>query len=195
MFKSYLLSTLLLVLAGSNLFAQSRADSAFITKRNFISLNYSMGGGDYPCAGLGIALNHRLANKKTWVGLGAHYIGYTVDDEFRDDVQIFPIMLDLKHEFSLSQDGRFSTFVFLDGGYVVSITGNDVDAYGEFEYGNGWAINPGIAFKFNILRNFGAMLDVSWMHHTSSRYWLSPDIDRQDIKHWNIGLVRGSIFF
>ena len=170
---------------------------SFNTKKNYVFFSGSIGGGDYPFAGLGINLSHQLSNGKTWIGAGAHYIGNTGDGSGIggfDPIQVFPLMADLRHTFMQSPDGRFSTLLIVDGGYVVSITENGDDADGEYEYLNGWAINPGIGFRFNIFENMGLMIDITWLHHSSPRVWLAP-VEKKDHKHWDLGLVRGSIFF
>lgn len=173
---------------------QSPVEPQFNSRQNIVMVQGSIGGGDYSFEGFGLTLSHRLnARGKTWLGLGVHYIGYT--DEGADAVQIFPLMADFRQEFNRSRNGRFSTQVFLDAGYVFSITGNGADQYGEFKYGNGWAFNPGIAFKINILRNAGLMLDIGWMHHGGPRQWLPPTDEMKDYKNWNNILFRGSLFF
>jgi len=171
---------------------------SYNTKKNYVFFSGSLGGGDYPFAGLGLNLGHQLSNGKTMIGAGAHYIGNTGDGSGIggfDPIQVFPLMVDLRHTFTESPDGRFSTLLILDGGYVVSITENgDDDAGNEYEYLNGWAINPGIGFRFNIFKNMGLMIDITWLHHSSPRVWLAP-VEKKDHEHWDLGLVRGSVFF
>jgi len=167
--------------------------------RNVVMVHACIGGGDYPFGGLGLTLSRRLGQQgKTWVGFDARYIGNTAtggNDFGIDAIQNFPLLADLRQEFRRSKNGRFSILVFVEVGYVISITGNSVDQYGEIKYGNGWAFHPGIAFKINLSRNAGLMLDLGWMHHTGSRHWLPPATVPDDVKTWNNGLVRGSIFF
>ncbi len=130
-------------------------------------------------------------------GVSFQYIGTTSDGTWSgiDDIQVFPIMLDIRQRFMESKSGRFATFLIVSGGYVVSITGNDEDAEGNsFQYNNGWGINPGIGFRFNIFENVGAMLDLTWFHHSHPREWLPP-VEQTDHKHWDVGLARLNIFF
>jgi len=176
--------------------AQSETEfqRVYNTKRNFISLSGNIGGGDYPFAGLGLMLSRQFFNGKTMIGIRAEYIGNTYYWEYIDPVQVFPVMLDVRQKFMESRDGRFSTFVIADAGYVVSITGNDVDEFGPYEYGNGWGVSPGIGFRFNIFENVGLMLDFQWFHHAHTKIW-ELDSKEKEWKHWNTGLVRGSVFF
>jgi len=178
--------------SGSN-----KGATQYNTKRNIIFLNGSIGGGDYPFAGLGLTLSRQFYDGNTLAGISFQYIGNTWDGSDIggiDPVQIFPLMLDVRQQFTGTRDGRFSTFLIATGGYVISITGNGMNEFGPFEFKNGWAINPGIGFRFNVFENLGLMLDLTWLHHAQGREWLDPVV-RKDVKHWNVGLVRGNIFF
>src|SRR5688500_10020213 len=164
------------------------------TKRNFVFLNGSLGGGDYPFGSLGITLSRQFFNGETMAGIGVQYIGNTATDNYVDPVQVFPVMLDLRQKFMDSPDGRFSAFVIFDAGYVISITQNQTDETGEYEFKNGWGISPGVAFRYNILRNVGMMVDITWFHHSHPQVWKSP-VEKKSTKNWNVGQVRGNIFF
>ena len=182
---------------SDQLSAQAPADppKLYNTKRNFMMLHIGTGGGDYPFASLGLNLGRHFFDGNTILGIGAHYIGNTatVDWIGIDDVQVFPVMLDIRQKFMESQNGRFSSFVTFDGGYVVSITGGDEDEFGPYEFKNGWAINPGVAFRFNVFNNVGIMADLSWMHHGGPKEWTL--IDRNEWKWWDTFWFRGNIFF
>ena len=170
---------------------------SYNTKKNYVFVNGSIGGGDYPFAGFGLNLSHQFFNGNTMAGIGVHYIGNTSDGTWTgiDPVQIIPLMVDIRQTFMESRDGRFATLLIADAGYVISLTGNETDSEGNsFEYLNGWAINPGIGFRYNIFENMGVMLDITWLHHESQRVWLAP-VDQMDHKHWDLALIRGSIFF
>jgi hypothetical protein len=173
-----------------------RLQKTYNTKKNYVFTSFALGGGDYPCASLGLNLSRQIFNGDAMAGVAIHYIG-TTDDGSRpwtDPAQIFPIMVDLRYKFNESRDGRFATYIIADGGYVISITGNGENEFGPYKILNGWAISPGIAFRFNVLENLGVMLDITWFHHSSAREWLPPTV-RKDYKHWNLGLVRGHVFF
>ena len=168
-------------------------------KENFLFVSGSIGGGDYPFAGFGLTLSHKSDPEgKSYSGIGVHYIGNTIGGEGalerEEYVQIIPIMLDYRREFSQSASGKFSTYLFLDAGYVFTLTGNEVDQTGEYEYKNGWAINPGISFKFDVFRQGGFMLDLGWMHHSSRLKWLPPS-EQTGRKKWNLAMARLSLFF
>lgn len=168
-------------------------------KDNFLVFSAGLGGGDYPLACFGLTLSHKAdAEGNSFIGLGAHYISNTINTEnglLREEfVQIVPVMADYRQAIKRSGNGKFSTFLFLDAGYVFSITGNEVDDTGEYEYKNGWGINPGISFKFDIFKNAGLMLDLGWLRHTSRLKWLPPS-DKTGKKKWDLGIVRLSAFF
>jgi len=174
-----------------------QASALFNTKRNYIFVSGSTGGGDYPFGGFGLNLSRQFFNGKTMAGIGVHYIGNTQDGSGiggNDYVQIFPLMVDIRQMFMESRDGRFATFIIADGGYVISITGNGEDIEGPYQFLNGWAINPGIGFRFNIFENVGLMFDITWLHHSSPREWLPP-VEKKGHKHWDVGLVRVNVFF
>ena len=199
--NSFSLLTFFLIFSFSLLHAQTDSTfqslQSYNTKKNFVFINGSLGGGDYPFAGLGLSLSHQLFKGNTMAGVSFQYIGTTSDGTWSgiDDIQIFPIMLDIRQRFMESKSGRFATFLIVSGGYVVSITGNDIDADGNsFQYNNGWGISPGIGFRFNIFENVGAMLDLTWFHHRHPREWLTP-VEQTDYKHYDVGLVRLNIFF
>ena len=168
------------------------------TKPNYVFASASAGGGDYPFLGGGLTLTHRLARyEKASVGLSVHYIGnkeHGYETNRVDFVKIIPLMLDLRHEFSRTRDNRFSTHVFADAGYAFNFTANSSNEYGEYEYGNGWIVHPGISFQFALLSDFGFFAEIGWVHHTSRRTWLPP-VERTDIKAWNTILFRGGVFF
>jgi hypothetical protein len=167
------------------------------TKRNFVFLNASTGGGDYPFFGMGLTLSRQFFNRRTMAGFSFQYIGNTHDGSDIggiDPIQIFPLTLDIRQMFTESKDGRFATFIIANAGYVVSITGDGEDSDGPFEFGNGWAVNPGFAFRFNAFENVGLMADITWLHHDSPREWKSPVI-KKDRKHWDVILLRGNVFF
>ncbi len=170
----------------------------FYQKRNYVFVQGCAGGGDYPFAGAGLRFSHRLERyEQLRVGIGVHFIDNKKNGtEFSNSefVRIVPLMLDLRHQLTATRNGRFSTSVFFDGGYAFNFTANDIDQYGDFRYGDGWAIHPGISFQFAIARDFGVALDLGWMHHTSRREWLAP-VQRSDRKAWNDILIGGAIFF
>ena len=175
----------------------SQAPAQYNTKRNYVFLNASIGGGDYPFAGLGLNLSRQFFNGKTMAGVGAHYLGNTGDGSGIggfDPIQVFPIMADIRETFMESNNGRFATMLILDGGYVISITSNGTDFDGVYEYRNGWAINPGISFRFNVFKNMGVMADITWLHHSSPKVWLAP-VDKKEQMHWDVALLRGNVFF
>ncbi|HUR30491.1 MAG TPA: hypothetical protein VMZ69_03610 [Saprospiraceae bacterium] len=198
LYPKFLLSSFILFISFSVLKAQSSDEniSQYNTKQNFLILSGGTGGGDYPFASFGLTLSRQFFNGETLAGIGVHYIGNTADTEnwpYVDPVHVFPIMLDIRQKFMESRDGRFATYITADAGYVISITPNGEDDLGEFQYKNGWAINPGIGFRFNVFENVGIMLDATWMHHRHSQEWLN--IDKKEMKSWNTGWVRGSVFF
>jgi hypothetical protein len=174
-----------------------QAIPTYNTKKNFVMMSASVGGGDYPFAGLGLSINRQFFNGNTIAGISFQYIGNTVQGNWTgiNDIQMFPIMLDIRQRFMESPNGQFTTFLIISGGYVVMDPGSDSDVDGNpFDYKNGWAINPGIGFRFNIFKNTGLMIDLTWLHHDSPREWQAP-VSYSDRKHWDVGLVRGSIFF
>jgi len=194
--KSFLIAfTALFCLNILNAQMNAKADSTklYNTKSNYVFLNYSFGGGDYPFAGLGLNLSRQLSNGKTMAGVGLYYIGdtYTTNPE---TYQIFPIMADIRQLFMESPDGRFAFLVIADAGYVVRINGHDSNDEGSFVYQNGWAINPGISFRFNIFKNMGIMFDITWLHHGCARVW-EPPVEKKDHVHWDFALLRGHVFF
>jgi hypothetical protein len=194
--RSFFILTILCFCSALHAQLDSLHHRTFNTKRNFVLVNYCVGGGDYPFAGLGLTLSRTFFQNNTMIGLGAHYIGNTISENSGDldELQYFPIMVDIRQKFMQSWDDRFATYLIFDGGYTVSISGNDINQYGEYEYRNGWAINPGVSFRFNVLNNLGIMMDISWLHHWGPRQWLPP-VDRRDIDHWDLALIRWSLFF
>lgn len=172
---------------------ESKAD--YNTKRYYVMVHGMTGGGNYSFAGFGVSLSYLLSNHKTSLGLGAHYIGDNSTGNFTlETVQMFPIMAEFRHEFKTSANGRFGTALYCNAGYVVNITGNANDQNGEIEYKNGWALNPGIGLRMNILRNLGLMLDLGWMHHVNRLNWLPPAVQSEQ-KSWNNFILRGTLFF
>lgn len=192
---------MLILFSGHNyLNAQNQTDhlepELFHTKNKFVLINGGIGGGNYPFNSLGISLNYQFIRSKTMVGAGAQYIGNTSDGMFgeKDPVQTFPLMVDVRQTFMESENGRFATYIFAATGYVISITSNGESEEGEYEYFNGWGFNPGIGFRYNVFKNTGLMLDLTWFHHSHPRKWLEPVI-KEDKKHWNLMLIRANVFF
>lgn len=148
-------------------------------------------------AGFGIGLGRSFGHSyNTIAGISANYFGMSAnaEDNYVDIVQAIPVMLDIRQAFYRSENDKFSTWVFLDAGYVISITGNEIDSEGEFEYGNGWGINPGISIKYYAFSKAGFSLDLGWFRHTSRLKWLPPS-GKTGQKAWNLGMVRLSFFF
>jgi hypothetical protein len=174
-----------------------QTSAQYNTKRNYVFVNACIGGGDFPFKGLGLNLSRQFFNGKTMAGIGAHYIGDTGDGSSIggfDPIQIFPLMVDIRQTFMESPNGRFSTQLIADAGYVIRINGHNSNSEGSYEYQNGWAINPGISFRLNVFKNMGVMLDITWLHLISSREWLVP-VEKKDHIHWDVGLVRMNVFF
>jgi hypothetical protein len=174
-----------------------QTSALYNSKRNYVFVNACAGGGDFPFQGIGLNLSRQFFNGKTMAGIGAHYIGDTGDGSGIggfDPIQIFPLMVDIRQTFMESPDGRFSTQLIADAGYVIRINGHNSNDEGSYEYRNGWAINPGVSFRFNILKNLGIMLDVTWLHHSAPQVW-SPPVEKKGHKHWDVGLVRMNVLF
>lgn len=195
-----LLAACLIAFSSTPSTAQSDANnqiSVFNTKRNFVTLNTSLGGGDYPFGALGLALYRQFFNNNTMAGVAFQYIGTTDDGSGiggNDQAQLYTLMLDVRQKFMESEDGRFTTFLIGAAGYAMPINGNGEDSEGTYEFKNGWVINPGIGFRVNVLKNVGIMIDLTWLHHSSPRVW-NPPSTKKDHKHWDLGLVRGHVFF
>ncbi|MDX1910641.1 MAG: hypothetical protein SFV22_04100 [Saprospiraceae bacterium] len=132
----------------------------------------------------------------TMLGVSASYFGMsaTVEDNYVDDVQVIPLMLDFRQAFYRSDNDRFSTWLFVDAGYVFSITGNEMDVEGEFEFGDGWGINSGISIRHHTFSKAGFALDLGWFRHTSRMKWLPPS-EKSGQRAWNLGMARLTFFF
>lgn len=203
----FMVGTFCMMLASPALAAPLQTKLAFPSdsvpaksyRENHLMISGHAGGGDYPFAGFGITLMHqKSASQKSYWGFGVHYISNTIHGEYslerQESVQIFPILLDYRKEFSRINHGKFATYLFLDAGYVVSITGNERDQDGEYKYGNGWAINPGISFKYDLTKNTGIILDLGWFRHNSKLKWLPP-VEKKGRKKWDLAMARLSFLF
>lgn len=170
----------------------------YFSKPNYLYLSAATGGGDYPFLGGGLTLSHRFARyDKAAVGLSVQYIGnreHGYETNRVDFLKIVPVMIDVRHEFSRTHNNRFSTHLFAEGGYAFNFTANASNEYGEFEYGNGWIVHPGVSFQFALLSDFGFFAEIGWVHLTGRRNWLPP-VERSDLKAWNTILIRGGVFF
>lgn len=192
--------SLILIINQYSVFAQEnlvdKDQNIFHTKRQYVMINYGIGGGNYPFQSLGLNLSYQFLKTKTMLGVGVQYIGNTADGTFPtiDPVQIIPIMVDIRQQFMQSENDRFATYILAAGGYVISLTNNRESEEGEYEFLNGWAINPGVGFRYNLFKNTGLILDITWLHHSQPRRWLAPVI-KQDQKNWDVILIRGNIFF
>jgi hypothetical protein len=167
------------------------------TRRNFVTINGATGGGDYPFAALGLNIGRHFFEGNMLAGVGFQYIGTTDDGSGiggTDQAQLFTLMLDLRYKFMESSNGRFSTFLIGAGGYAIPINDRDEDSDGIYEDLNGWVINAGIGFRFNVFQNMGLMADATWLHHAGQRVWEPPSTKRIHMK-WDLVLFRGHIFF
>lgn len=178
--------------------AQAEAEQAprpaFNQRQNFLMIHGWTGGGDYAFQGLGISLNHRLA-ERTEVGLGAHYLGQTSTNSLHDR-QTIPLTADFRYAFSRSRNGRFSTHLAISAGYNFTLNRNyfDPGENSELSVSDGLYFSPGVAFRANILPNVGLMIDLGYQLSTG-RVSLAETGQELRRKNWNNLAIRGSLFF
>jgi len=162
-------------------------------KFTYIMIHGAMGAGDYVHQGLGLSLGYNFYEFQ--VGAGVQYYGSTswVNN---GEWQTLPIAIDIRYLFSQSKSGRFATFLSLSGGYNVVLS-RDVrsNIFGESGRAeNGLYLFPSLAFRMNIGKNLGLMLDLGYHMNNAKVYGKTSDTLLGTLRYDNI-LLRGSLFF
>jgi len=163
------------------------------TKSTYIMIHGATGAGDYAHSGLGLSLGYNFYDWQ--FGGGVQYFGNTGTVN-NGNWSTIPISLDARFMFSQSKKGMFATFLCMSGGYNVVLS-NEVAASVFGEPGrteNGLYLFPSLAFRFNLAKNLGLMLDIGYHMNTGKIYGLNTDDFLGTIRHDNI-LFRGSLFF
>lgn len=176
----------------ANIMPLSPPPSKVNTRPWATAIQLSTGGGDHSFSGLGVAVQRRLPNLRSWTGLGMTYIG---------DINNYgPSAIGLaahgSHEFSTGWKERLGALVFADLGYSFNLGTDYFDGSSQMEarYGDGMHLQTGIRFRANVLPNVGIWVDLSYLRHTSMLRSVAGD-DKIRRTAWDMFSLRGSVFF
>lgn len=158
-------------------------------------IHYGAGGGDIAFNMLGLAMFMKLT-PETKVGVSACYYGETGSLRNRPiQWQKVPLTVEIMHDVQHYFYGRSALVASLGVGYSFTLNGNytDLEKRLPAKQTNGVVINPGLGYRFNVLKNTGFMVDV--------RYQLIIDKDVNKLNetlkenNWDNIVLRGSLFF
>lgn len=157
------------------------------------AVQVTTGGGDHSVVGLGMAVQRRLNNRRSWVGLGLSYFG----DQNNYGPNSIALALHSSHELSSGWKDRLGALVFADLGYSMFPSGNtmyDEASQASVNPGGGLHLQTGLRFRVNVLRNAGLWFDLSYLRHSSTLRKVEND-EKVGNRAWNMVALRGSVFF
>jgi hypothetical protein len=157
-------------------------------------LHSSIGGGKYALLGLGISVARSFEDRMQ-AGLGIQFIGQTSDNTFPNQ-RILPVTADFRFKVSESPGGRLATMVALSAGCNFSIDNKQFDSgfNADIRISNGVFLNPSLAFRVNILRNMGLMMDFGYQFSSGNIYFIETG-ELYDRRTWHNFAARGTLFF
>ncbi|MBX2928781.1 MAG: hypothetical protein KF852_13180 [Saprospiraceae bacterium] len=157
-------------------------------------LHASIGGGKYALLGLGISVARSFEDRMQ-AGIGVQFIGQTSNNTFPNQ-QIIPVTADFRFKISESRGGRLATMAGLSAGYNISVDNKQFDSgfNADIRVTNGVFLNPSLAFRVNILRNMGLMMDFGYQFSSGNIYFIETG-ELYDRRTWHNFAARGTLFF
>lgn len=157
-------------------------------------VHFGLGAGDYSITDLGISIYHQL-HPSFIVGVSTHYLGVNGKNTSIPQWQKIPITLESCYDIKKYNQNRSSVYLKLGIGYSFTLNGSyyDNNEFINKRVTNGWAVSPGLGYRFNILENTGLNFDVNY-HLIADKTEDDNGIVISD-NLWNHIIFRTSLFF
>lgn len=157
-------------------------------------VHFGLGAGDYSFTALGISVNKQV-NRSLMIGLSTQYFGENGKNTFLIKWQKIPITLESCYDIKKYNKNRSSIYLKLGIGYSFTLNGSyyDNNEFINKRVTNGWAVSPGLGYRFNILENTGLNFDVNY-HLIADKTEDDQGIVISD-NLWNHIIFRTSLFF
>lgn len=159
------------------------------------ALSYYQGGGDVRYIGFGLGMQYWMSTKFA-LGLTTSYLGETGSGAGRGyPWQKVPLTIESVYEYQKYSDNRMALYTKLGIGYSFTLNGNYYDNFleDEFKVTNGFVFNPGLGFRYNVTKNLGAKLDISYLLIADQNKRANGE--KLSNLHWNAVMMRLSMFF
>lgn len=157
-------------------------------------VHFGLGAGDYSITDLGISIYHQL-HPSFMVGVSTHYLGENGKNSSIPQWQKIPVTLESSYDIKKYNQNRSSVYLKLGVGYSFTLNGSyyDNNEFINKRVTNGWAVSPGLGYRFNILENTGLNFDVNY-HLIADKTEDDNGIVISD-NLWNQIIFRTSLFF
>lgn len=173
----------------------SSETSLYNSNRFQTSLSYHQGGGDVSFIGFGLGMHYWISPAFA-MGVTSSYLGEVGSGAARSfQWQKIPLMLESLYEYQKYADNRMALYAKIGLGYSFTLNGNYYDNFLEDEYRvtNGFAFNPGLGFRYNLFKNFGGKLEVSYLMISDQNKKATGEKLSQ--LNWNAVMVKLAVFF
>jgi hypothetical protein len=168
---------------------------AFNTNKIQVGFSYYEGGGDVRFQGFGMVINY-LKTESFGIGLAVAYQGETGSSAFRSyQWQKIPIMIEASYDLQKYFNNRAAFYARLGAGYSFTLNGDDFEEslQEKIKISNGFIFNPGIGFRFNVLKNCSIKTDVSYQLIADQSKFSNGDTFA-NLK-WDVIVLRLSLLF
>ncbi|HMU04954.1 MAG TPA: OmpW family outer membrane protein [Saprospiraceae bacterium] len=157
-------------------------------------IHFGLGAGDYSITDLGISIYHQLL-PTFMVGVSTHYLGVNGKNTSIPQWQKIPVTLESSYDIKKYNQNRSSIYLKLGIGYSFTLNGSyyDNNEFINKRFTDGWAVSPGLGYRFNILENTGLNFDVNY-HLIADKTEDDKGIVISD-NLWNHIIFRTSLFF
>jgi Outer membrane protein beta-barrel domain len=170
------------------------SEKSYNTSKVKPMVHFGLGAGDYSITDLGISIYHQL-HPSFMVGVSTHYLGVNGKNTSIPQWQKIPVTLESSYDIKKYNQNRSSIYLKLGVGYSFTLNGSyyDNNEFINKRVTNGWAVSPGLGYRFNILENTGLSFDIN--------YHLIADKSEDDKGNvisdnlWNHIIFRTSLFF
>lgn len=159
------------------------------------SLSYYQGGGDVSFIGFGLGMHYWLSSSFA-LGVSSSYLGEVGSGAARSfQWQKIPLMVESIYEYQKYADNRMALYAKIGLGYSFTLNGNYFDNFLEDEYRvtNGFVFNPGLGFRYNLFKNFGGKLGVSYLMISDQNKKATGEKVSQ--LNWNVVMLKLTAFF
>lgn len=157
-------------------------------------VHFGLGAGDYSITDLGISIYHQL-HPSFIVGVSTNYLGVNGKNTSIPQWQKIPVTFESSYDIKKYNQNRSSVYLKLGIGYSFTLNGSyyDNNEFINKRVTNGWAVSPGLGYRFNILENTGLNFDVNY-HLIADKTEDDNGIVISD-NLWNHIIFRTSLFF
>ena len=157
-------------------------------------IHFGLGGGDYSFTALGVSV-FRQINPCVTAGISVHYFGENGRNVNFSKWQKIPITLETIMDLKKYKNNRSSLYFKIGAGYSLTLNGSYYDPNENIQkkVTNGWIVNPGIGYRFNILQNTGLNFDMSYNLIVDELE--NENGEAYSKNYWNHILFRTSVFF